>query len=163
MHTYFIDKALSELFCATFGKRTLCENINVSKLLKVEECDYYDIKTEMWDVDGKNETKMVSAYSKAGKYIGDPKTAKTLTEKFGIKEFGLVDPKHNVCSIGFNPDKKTWWGWSHRAICGFTEGDMLFEENFGNDKTLFKKHGRIKITDMEQARQAAINFAKSVS
>lgn len=163
MHSYFIDKALSDLFCSTFEKKLLLENIEVKKLLKVEEHDYYDIKTEEWTVCGNEKTEMVSAYTKTGKYIGDPKTAKMLTEKFGIKEIEPAEPDHNVCTIGFDPDKKTWYGWSHRAICGFTEGDMIFEENFGNDKTLYKKHGRVKITNMKQAKQAAINFAKSVS
>jgi hypothetical protein len=163
MHTYFIDKALSDLFCATFKKRLLLENIDVEKLLKVEERDCYDIKTEIWSIRGNDKTEVLAAYNKAGKYIGEPKTAKMLTEKFGIKQIEPANPEGTVCCIGFNPDKETWYGWSHRAICGFGKGDMVYEENFGTDKTPFKKHGRVKIENMEQAKQAAIKFAESVS
>lgn len=45
----------------------------------------------------------------------------------------LVNLTH-VCSsweagspvnIGFNPEENKWYGWSHRAICGFTIGDEI--------------------------------------
>lgn len=68
--------------------------------------------------------------------IGDTKTAYRLVKKFGIKKFEKRTKDSNVCSIGFNPHRKKWFGWSHRAICGYT--------------------GR-------NAKQRAKRFAKSVS
>jgi hypothetical protein len=43
------------------------------------------------------------------------------------------------------------------------KSDKLFEENFGDGKTNYNGHGRITISNLDQARQAAINFARSVS
>lgn len=62
---------------------------------------------------------MKSAETPNGDYIGDTKTARLLVKKFGIQRFEKSDTKDNVCSIGFNPDTKTWFGWSHRAISSF--------------------------------------------
>ena len=36
-------------------------------------------------------------------------------------------PHHEVASIGFCPSENKWYGWSHRAICGFTIGDEVKE------------------------------------
>lgn len=62
---------------------------------------------------------MKFAESPAGDYIGETRRAYHLVRKYGIKRFEKAKPDHNVCSIGFNPDTKTWYGWSHRAIKGF--------------------------------------------
>ena len=53
---------------------------------------------------------------------------KFLLEK---KSTSVVD-KYNITSRGKNSsgldaDKGIWYGWSHRAICGFKIGDMLFD------------------------------------
>lgn len=34
---------------------------------------------------------------------------------------------HHVCSIGFCEKEQKWYGWSHRALCGFGIGDMVNE------------------------------------
>ncbi len=43
--------------------------------------------------------------------------------KFGITEHvsSIWQPGKPIC-IGFNPDEKKWYGWSHRAIFGFGVG-----------------------------------------
>lgn len=85
------------------------------------------------------------------------------------KKFDLVPQKrhssHSAYSIGFSKKNKKWYGWSHRAICGFGIGDKLFDEKMpgATDKTPFVKHGKITIKTLDQARQAAENFAASVS
>ena len=88
---------------------------------------------------------------------------KFLTEKKGITKFEKTKPSDSICSIGFNEKENKWYGWSHRAICGFGIGDKLFIEDFGDDKTLFTKHGKETIKNLEQAKQAAKNFAEYVS
>jgi len=170
MYSSFYDKALSELFCSTFSNKyvqILNEDMAVKKLLKLTEHEYYDVKKELYDGEefgkGAPDMEMESAYTKDGKYLGDSKTAKMLVDKFGIKQFEFAGPDSNICNIGFNPDTNIWFGWSHRVIIGFDIGDMLFEENFGDDETEYKKHGKIKIEKIDQAKQAAINFAKYIS
>lgn len=126
----------------------------------------YIIKTEMWKIPKDKSdpgTEMHSAYTPDGDYIGDLKMVKFLTEKKGITKFEKSKLSHNVCSIGFNEKENKWYGWSHRAICGFVVGDKLFEQKFGDDKTLFTKHGKETIKNLDQAKQAAKNFAEYVS
>jgi hypothetical protein len=71
---------------------------------------------------------MLVAYTLDNEYIGDPKIAKYLCEKRGIKP--EIKEGCNVCSIGKciykdkdHEDYDKWFGWSHRAIFGFKVGD----------------------------------------
>jgi hypothetical protein len=169
MFESFLDKMQSELFCEEFNLqgsklKLLTESSDgiEKKLLDIEELPYYDIKKEIWKVFDSS-TEMESAYNKNNKYIGPSKLAKNLVKNFGIKEFDVIDEDDNVCSIGFNPDKGIWYGWSHRAIVGFKIGDKIFEEKFGNDNTLFTKHGKNSIKTLDQAKESAKNFARYVS
>lgn len=73
-----------------------------------------------------------------------------------------AQPSHSNCSIGKGEDG-TWFGWSHRAVCGFKKGDKVFEERYGDDKTPFVKHGRKTIRSDADGRLAAKRFARSVS
>lgn len=107
---------------------------------------------------------MRSAYTPAGDYLGDVKMARYLIIKMGIKP-EKSDESHCVCSIGFCEGKQKWYGWSHRAIAGFGIGDKLFEEHCegATDETPFIQHGTVTIEILDQARQAAVAFAKYVS
>ena len=121
----------------------------------------YVVKNEKYE-DG---TTFKTAYTPDGHYIGCPKTALFLCKKRGIKP-EKIRPKSNVCSIGFCESEKKWYGWSHRAITGFKIGDMLFEEKYQteeNENVKFTKIGKVKIKTLEEAKQAAKNFAKYVS
>ncbi len=102
------------------------------------------------------------AYTPSGDWIGPSKDAVFLVAKKGIMP-EKSDPDHCVCSIGYSTKDGKWYGWSHRAICGFKKGDRIFIEEYGNDHTPFVKHGPDPITSMEEAKQAAIAFAESVS
>ena len=62
---------------------------------------------------------MKTAYTPSGDYIGNPKDAYRLCKKRGIVP-ELIDSNHSVCSIGFCEKEQKWYGWSHRAIYGFT-------------------------------------------
>lgn len=64
------------------------------------------------------DTEMRSAYTPKGDYIGGPKDARVLCDKKGIAP-ELASPKHSVCSIGKSNKDNKWYGWSHRAICGY--------------------------------------------
>lgn len=112
--------------------------------------------------DDEDEVILRSAYTLNNEYIGDVKMARFLILKRGIRpEF--ADSSHSICSIGWCIEEQKWYGWSHRAICGFGIGDKIFEERFGDDDTPFIEHGDITIALYEQARIAAVNFAEHVS
>jgi len=113
---------------------------------------------------GDGDLEMVNCYAaESGHWIGNAKTARFLCLKRGLRDVQKSHPNHSVCSIGFNHKEQKWYGWSHRAICGFGIGDMIFEERFGDDHTPFTKHGSKPIRNMEDAKTAAIRFAGSVS
>jgi len=85
-------------------------------------------------------------------------------------KFEKTDKSHCVCSIAFSEKHNAWIGFSHRAMAIFTIGDMLFDADFRGDfseeeigKMPFKQRGEIKIKKLEQAKQAASNFAEYVS
>jgi hypothetical protein len=131
----------------------------------------YVVKKEFWKLDENDPhpTPMTLAYTFRGEFIGDVKTAKDLIVKRGIKPT-KASKQHSVCSIGYSKKDKRWYGWSHRAICGFKKGDKLFTENYKSDlpettrdNIPFIKHGRTTIKNNKQAKQSAINFARSVS
>lgn len=123
----------------------------------------FEVRTELWRT-GRGEawTEMKSAYTPEGAYVGDVKTARFLYKKRKIKP--QLAPGCRVCSIGKGEGGR-WYGWSHRAICGFGVGDKVYEEGYApdGDKTLFTRHGRKTIRTDEDAKKAAIAFARSVS
>ena len=126
----------------------------------------YIQKKEIWDDseyggDGKLEVK--NAYTPNGDWIGDYREARFLCVKKGLTSLQKSHPNHCCCSIGFNEKEQKWYGWSHRAICGFGIGDKIFTQRFGNDKTKFVKHGKVTIKKLHQAKLAAKRFADYVS
>lgn len=67
---------------------------------------------------------MTAVYSKIDDgYVGTLEWAEMLTER-GIAP-QKRDPDHNVCSIGFCEKEQKWYGWSHRAMCGFGIGSEV--------------------------------------
>lgn len=106
---------------------------------------------------------MTQAYTPTGGYLGPEKEAKMFVKRGIAPEVASKD--HNVCSIGYCEKEDKWYGWSHRAICGFGVGDMIFKERFkgADDHTPFVKHGDKPIKTMADAKVAAKRFANSVS
>lgn len=146
---------------------SLMENggLPIKRVKKVEKRDGYEIRTEIIDDSqwgGSGNLEMVSCYNPNGDYIGDVRDAEYLVTKMGILP-ELSTPNHGVCSVGYCPKKEKWAGWSHRALCFFGIGDKVFEEDFGDDQTLFVEHGSVTIKNMAQAREAAVNFARFVN
>jgi hypothetical protein len=123
--------------------------------------DYIECRDEIWTHDGIEPTPITACYTKENNYVGDIAFAKYLIGQCIHPE--LASPEHSVCSIGYSRPKNMWFGWSHRACIGFTIGDKLFDPEFGDDTTPFIQHGRVVITNMDQARQSAVNFARDVS
>jgi hypothetical protein len=124
----------------------------------------YEVRTELVDLEnGDPKTEMRSAYTSSGDYIGDPKTAYFLYRKMGLSDVQSRAEGSGVAQIGFNKEEQKWYGWSHRAICGFGIGNRIFEEGYGDEHTPFIECGRETIENMQHAKIAASNFAASVS
>jgi len=132
--------------------------ISVKKIVRQRKYKHgYIIRDEFWALnpdDPEEEWALMKrqAYTPCGEYIGDSKTAYFLCKTKGVIP-RLADPEHCVCSIGYNPVQKKWYGWSHRAMHGFGIGD----------KPDSKEKDDAKIETMEEAMEAAIAFAASVS
>jgi hypothetical protein len=74
-----------------------------------------------------------------------------LAKKFKIDKF-------ESGSIGYSSESKKWYGWSHRAICGFKIGDKI---NI-NDHILIGTDG-IKKGDVCKTEEDCKKWAKAVS
>lgn len=125
--------------------------------------EYRDVEVDQAEYGGKGALIMKrQAFNSKGEYIGGPNEVKHL-----IKIRGIVPEKskkeHCVCSIGYSKRRKMYYGWSHRAICGFKIGDKIFEDRYGNDKTKFHQHGRKTIRTIGDAKLSAKRFANHVS
>ncbi len=98
-------------------------------------------------------------YSKLdGSYIGEKNTMKNLL-KIGVTEKIQSRIGASISVIGFNPTKKKWYGWSHRAILGFGIGDKSFQEP--KTDSIPYKNGP-KITTLAEAKKSALAFSNSV-
>ena len=70
-------------------------------------------------------------------------------EKHGIKEVS--------CGLGYSEEEKKWYGWSHRAIYGFTVGSKVKKGDVAyNGKEWTAK-------TMEDAKKMAEDFSKNIS
>lgn len=140
--------------------------IAIKEVLKVRRYKAgYEIRHEVWDDEpygGDGNLVVKSAYTPTGDYIGNSEEAHFLCKKRGIAP-EKAHRNHCVCSIGFCEREQKYYGWSHRAICGFGIGDKVFEERYGDDYTPFVEHGHRTIETLEDAREAAVNFAGYVS
>ena len=68
----------------------------------------------------------IQAWTKDGNYIGDMDTAIAICDDRQIVP-ELSRPCNRVCSIGWSEKSQMWYGWSHRAICGFGIGSQIME------------------------------------
>lgn len=147
----FRDAAVGEIQEKVVGYYTLCSaDINSNTFMGYE----FDPDPKIYILN------MKWAENSLGNYVGDWETAKYLNSEDINAELA---PNLHICSIGYCAKEHKWAGWSHRALCKFGLGDKIFEEGYGNDGTLFTQHGSQVITNMDQAKQAAINFADYVS
>ena len=130
----------------------------------------YELRRQVWQSPGEDtgkEIELISAYAyPGGLYIGSREFAEYLCRERGI-EPEAAGKDDNICSVGFCAKDQKWYGWSHRAICGFKIGDMLFDPEWESsdpklptDEVPFILSGSVQIETPEQARQAAVNFAR---
>lgn len=134
------------------------------KILDIKEKDDYIVLKTLQDGSefGSKNFEMDTAYAYTGCSIGDEKFAKFLSKEGIIPE---SPPGCNVCAIGWCAASQKYYGWSHRAMFGFKEGDKIFDMKCKdcNDRTHFSKYGTQTVKSIVDARKAAINFARYVS
>lgn len=136
----------------------------------------YEVRKELVDdreYGGDGNREMRSAYNLAGDYIGNSKTAHYLCVKRGIVPEKMSETS-NVCCIGFCEREQKWYGWSHRAICGFGIGDVVKEgdctTSSGWTAEYLAEHLEADVSlpvgfeaqTLDDARRMAIAFAESV-
>ena len=108
-------------------------------------------------------------------YIGSEREYKFLVEDKGLILIQKAEPSDNTCSIGYQPTENKWYGWSHRAINGFTIGSVVEEGDLTATSGLVKEY-RVQhpeedmslpvgyiAKDLNGAKRMAIAFAKAVS
>jgi len=125
----------------------------------------YEVRTERrWHHPDDPPTVMRSAYSPTGLYIGQPSFAAKMTKQRLIVSWHNASGTGNVANVGYELARKVWHGWSHRAICSFKVGGVIFEEDFegADDHTPFIAHGDQPIKTLADAFQSARNFAMYV-
>ena len=122
---------------------------------------------------GGKDFKMKVALTPEGDYIGEPRFAYRLCKRRGIKP-EKADPTDNVCSIGFCEAEQKWYGWSHRALCGFGIGSIVKEgdctASSGWTEEYLSLHPECDLslpvgytaTTLAEAKRMAIAFADSV-
>ena len=108
-------------------------------------------------------------------YIGTMQNYMSLT-KMG-NDMILIQkalPTHRTASIGFVPSECKWYGWSHRAIYGFTVGDVVSEGDLTNTSGFVKEYEiqhpeenmalpvGFKAETLNDAKRMAIAFACAV-
>ena len=120
----------------------------------------YEVRSELWSLDnGHAPTPMKSAYTPSGDYIGNPRDAHYLVVKRGIAP-EKRSASSNVCSIGYCKRERKWYGWSHRAICGFGVGAVVKKGDCAASEGV---PVGFKAKTMEDAKRIACAFAESVS
>jgi hypothetical protein len=129
-------------------------------VVTVEPKTGYEIREELIGVDGGKPITMRSAYSPSGHHIGDEDRARKLCDEMGIAP-ELRRPEANTCEIGYSRLDGKWYGWSHRAIAGFSVGDEVVEGSaIASEGALPVGFRAEKLSD---ARKMAAAFADSVS
>lgn len=115
-------------------------------------------RRETWEMAGNPPAVEIDAvYNLDGDYVGDPDMADHLAE-LGITPERRT-PTSSVCSVGFSEKSNKWYGWSHRAIHGFTIGDQVEAGDVCEDGLPVGFEAKT----MDDARKMAETFAASVS
>jgi hypothetical protein len=139
-----------------------------TETLSTEARNGMSYRKEIWSMEGNPSVEIDAVYNAHGVYVGDKETADFLAEK-GI----LPEPKRatsNVCSIGFSHKDQKWYGWSHRALCGFgvgaiaKEGDCVCESgSLDPEAEDLSIPVGFEAKTLDDAKRMAIAFADSVA
>lgn len=121
--------------------------------------------------------KMIMVCNAEGEPIGEKSLDKKFIALLKKREIypQKVKESHCVCSIGFSEKEQKWYGWSHRAFCGFGIGHIAKEGDChttsGWTEEYLKEHPEEDLSvpvgfeckTLEDCKRCAIAFAESVS
>jgi hypothetical protein len=127
--------------------------------------EYFNDRGEDVKEDGNGVYKMYSVYAENDHgvfYVGNIGDAYRMRRYTKFRTSRPTESR-GVASVGYDAEKDRWCGWSHRATACFSNGDKIFDPMFGDDKTLFTKHGEKTIETEGDAIEAASRFANYVS
>lgn len=134
----------------------------------------YFLQREGISYDSSELTYLTVAYNLNGDYLGDTKMARFVCFKNKIIP-EKANPEHSVCSIGYCKSKRTYFGWSHRCICGFKIGDIVKKGDCTNSSGYTEEHLKehpeddislpvgFEAKNLDDCKKMAIAFAESVS
>lgn len=130
----------------------------------VEERRLYNVYDEKWlthweDRPPDDTMSITVARNKDGDYIGNVEMARALCDEHGIAP--ERKPDANVCSFGWSERKQKYFGWSHRALVGFSIGDKVFDPDC-DAKLPFIERGKVDIKCKDDARLSAMRFAEYI-
>lgn len=137
-----------------------------TETLSTEARNGMSYRREIWSMEGNPSVELDAVYNAFGTYVGDKETADLLALK-GILPEGR-NPQSNVCSIGFSAKEQKWYGWSHRAICGFgvgsiaKEGGCVCESGSCDPAQNVSVPVGFEAKSLDDAKLMAIAFADSV-
>ena len=97
------------------------------------------------------------AYTPTGDCIGEPRMAEYLMKR-GISP-EKASPDHSVCSIGWSEKDQKYYGWSPRAIYGFSIGSKVSEGGVTEGYLPIGFEAKTK----EDCKKMAVAFADGVS
>jgi len=139
--------------------------MNVKKIISVRryKCGY-EVRKQLVDGSecGSDDIEMNVAYTPSGDYIGRPKAARFLVFTKGIMP-ELRTPESSVCSIGYSHKDGKWYGWSHRAICGFKVGSTCKKGHCHYIPKNEGGKGEWTAKSTKDAKRMAMDFASGVS
>ncbi len=141
----------------------------ITKIIKEYKISVEDIRMH----ESEEPVIMASIYATDGGYVGTTEDFARLFERGILPE--IADKNNKTCSIGKSFKDGKWYGWSHRAICGFEIGDKAEEGSCcvssGFSREYLKDHPEedkslpigFEAKTEEDAKKMAIAFADSVS
>ena len=154
----------------------LVDNGRITKVTSYLPCSPYHTKHWTQEEMEKECIKHIYYISNVdGGYIGSEEEYKILVERYELVLIQKANPNHNTCSIGYSSKENKWYGWSHRAICGFTigdtvkEGDLTATSGFTEEYRIQNPDEDMSLPigyvakDLNGAKRMAIAFAEAVS
>ncbi len=116
-HVKYADYPKSSIYNGAYRIKQDDSNprYNICTDLIPEDCQQYG-GSESYEID--------YATNKQGDYIGDLKDAQVLCDELGIWPVPR-SPISKQCCIGKSDKDGKWYGWSHRALYGFTIGSEV--------------------------------------
>lgn len=108
------------------------------EISKIRKGNVY-ICIELWSMSvADTPIPMIAVRNLSGDYIGRLEDYADYKHRFGIETFELRNKNHNTCTLGFSPTQNKWYGWSHRAIFGFTVGSKITKYSSGYTPDTFE-------------------------